>query len=53
MEEFYLRLIEFQSSSLWTQKFIMLRKDLETNEKEILLDIMKKTLMIKLLQCGI
>jgi len=34
MDEFEMQLIEFQSSSIWKQKFIDLRVDLENIEKK-------------------
>lgn len=39
IEEIDIQYTEFQFSSVWAQKFIKLRNDLETFEKEALSDI--------------
>lgn len=41
IEEFELQLIDFQSSSIWIQKFIETRKELELIETEI--ELQKKS----------
>jgi len=43
IDEFEMQLIEFQSSSVWKQKFIDLRVDLDNNEKTRLEKGIQKT----------
>ncbi|GBN50946.1 General transcription factor II-I repeat domain-containing protein 2A [Araneus ventricosus] len=50
IEEFEMQLIDFQSSSIWIQKFIETRKELELNETERLTSNISKNANNKILE---
>lgn len=45
-----MQLIDFQSSSIWSQKFIDIRKQMELNEKERILGNMSKNASTKIIK---
>lgn len=50
IEDFEMQLIDFQSSSIWTQKFIELRKELEINELQRLSGNLSKNSDTKIME---